>query len=425
MTPLDPQTPASKDNPPAGILPPPLPVPARTPSSLRPVVSVLLSLCLGLFLADAAISLADDSLNLLFGSHPLSLMRGLVGVLSLLLALVVYGLMGLTPLIPKRLFLPLTMFYLVSQLALVPSLIYFYNRLSLVVWLLSASQVILGLGILHRLRGGLKLRWPLVPEEQIGTKRFGWANLIAFLLLNVFLLMPVVVAYLGLCAVLAVGHFSDGFLAVRPNGLTVQVRKYVRSDGRTIQLVPMAHIGDSGFYQKLTQSFPTNAIILMEGVTDENNRLTNKVSYQRMATALGLSEQHEKFSPPPTQTVRADVDVGQFSANTIALLSRVMRLHKEGLTAKNLLTLMQYPVPPGLEYQLFDDLLTKRNAHLLEKIRDQLPLSETIIVPWGAAHMPGLAREIQKTGFRLVATEDYTVIQFGRVKVNGTRSKPE
>ena len=86
---------------------------------------------------------------------------------------------------------------------------------------------------------------------------------------------------------------------------------------------------------------------------------------------------------------------------------------------------MQYPTPPGTEYQLFDDLLTKRNAHLLEKIRDQLPLSETLIVPWGAAHMPGLAKEIQKTGFRLDATEDYTVIQFGRVKKNDKPPKPE
>ena len=421
----DPQTPASKDNQPFGILPPPLPVPARNHSSLRPVISVLLSLCLGLFLADAVVSLADDSLNLLFGSHPLSLIRGIFCILSMLLAIVVYGLMGITPMIPKRLFLPLTLFYLVAEVIALPAMIYFYHRLSLVVWLISAGQVFLGLGILYWLRGGLKLRWLLVTEDQVGTRGFGWVNLITFLLLNVFLLLPALVAYLGLCAVLAVGHFSDGFLAVRPSGLTVQVRKYVRNDGRTIQLVPMAHVGDSGFYQKLTQSFPTNAIILMEGVTDEHNRLTNKISYQRMATKLGLSEQHEKFTPPRNQTVRADVDVDQFSTNTIDLLNLVMRIHKEGLTPKNLLILMQYPTPPGTEYQLFDDLLTKRNAHLLDKIRDQLPLSETLLVPWGAAHMPGLAKEIQKTGFRLDATEDYTVIQFGGVKKNDKPPKPE
>ena len=413
------------DNQPVDILPPPLPAPARSPSSLRPVISVLLSLCLGLFLADAVVSLADDSFNLLFGGHPLSLIRGIVCVLSMLLAIVVYGLMGLTPMIPKRLFLPLTLFYLVAEVIALPAMIYFYHRLSLVVWLISAGQVFLGLGILYWLRGGLKLRWLLVTEDHVGTRGFGWVNLITFLLLNVFLLLPALVAYLGLCAVLAVGHFSDGFLAVRPSGLTVQVRKYIRNDGRTIQLVPMAHVGDSSFYQKLTQSFPTNAIILMEGVTDEHNRLTNKISYQRMATKLGLSEQHEKFTPPRNQTVRADVDVDQFSTNTIDLLNLVMRIHKEGLTPKNLLILMQYPTPPGTEYQLFDDLLTKRNAHLLDKIRDQLPLSETLIVPWGAAHMPGLAKEIQKTGFRLDATEDYTVIQFGRVKKNDKPPKPE
>jgi hypothetical protein len=44
-----------------------------------------------------------------------------------------------------------------------------------------------------------------------------------------------------------------------------------------------------------------------------------------------------------------------------------------------------------------------------------LPQSDNIIVPWGAAHMPGLAKEIQKSGFRLDETREYVVIRFGSV----------
>src|SRR5208282_3550763 len=88
---------------------------------------------------------------------------------------------------------------------------------------------------------------------------FSWRNLSVFLLANVFVLLPAVVFYLVVCAALAVDHFSEGFVALRPGGLTVQARKYVRNDGKTIQLFPMSHIADAAFYQKVSQSFPTNS----------------------------------------------------------------------------------------------------------------------------------------------------------------------
>jgi hypothetical protein len=36
------------------------------------------------------------------------------------------------------------------------------------------------------------------------------------------------------------------------------------------------------------------------------------------------------------------------------------------------------------------------------------------MVPWGVAHMPGLAHEIEKYGFHLSETREITVIRFGR-----------
>ena len=124
--------------------------------------------------------------------------------------------------------------------------------------------------------------------------------------------------------------------------LSVKVRKYVRNDGKTIELFPMAHIADAGFYQKVSQTFPTNSIILMEGVTDENNLLTNKITYKRMAKTLGLAEQHEKFKPTRGEMVMADVDVDQFSHDTIDLLNLAMLVHARGLTPGNVQKLMEY-----------------------------------------------------------------------------------
>ena len=73
------------------------------------------------------------------------------------------------------------------------------------------------------------------------------------------------------------------------------------------------------------------------------------------------------------------------------------------------------PAPAHLEKQLWEDLLTKRNAHLLEVLYARLPQSEVIIVPWGALHMPGISEGIVKSGFRVEETQDYVAIRFPKL----------
>ena len=391
---------------------PPLMEPKPQPAPLRELLAVLLSLCLGLFLADAVISLVDDSLILFFGLHLLAGIRGMVCLFSILIAIVIYGLMGLAPMIPKRLFLPVTLFNPVAPLIFVPITIFFYGHLQVFAWGVSCGQVILGVWILYRVQGGLKFRWPLVATHQLAARRFSWRNLSVFLLANVFVLPAVVMVYLFLCTAVAVDHFSEGFMSLRPAGFSVQVRKYVRADGKTIQLFPMSHVAEADFYRKISQTFPTNSIILMEGVTDEKNLLTNKISYKRMAKSLGLAEQHEKFEPTRGELVMADVDVGQFTRNTIDFLNLVIAAHTQDLNIGMILKLLQYSPPPHFEEQLFDDLLLKRNQHLLGEIHSHLSQTDNLMVPWGVAHMPGIAREIQKSGFHLDGTQDYMVIRF-------------
>jgi hypothetical protein len=394
-------------------VPPLLPAqPAAKPSAGRQVLVILLSVCLGLFLADAVVSLLDDSLILLLDTHVLTGARAVVSLLALLIALVIYGLMALTPMIPKRLFLPVTLFNPVVALGIIPLFIYFHNRSQQISWVISLGQLLFGLAILCLVQGGLRLRWPLVPAKLFNPRRFSWLNLAAFLLVNLVVLLPAAGIYLFLCASLALNHFSDGFLSLRPGGFTVQERKYTRADGKTIQLYPMSHIGEPDFYSKLAQSFPSNSIILMEGVTDDRNLLTNKITYKRMATSLGLAEQHEAFKPAGGRMVRADVDVDEFSQDTIGLLNLAMLIHSRGLNIQTLLELLQFSAPPHYEQQLIDDLLHKRNQHLLQELRARLPETDQIIIPWGAAHMPELAAEIQKAGFRQTGTREFTAIRF-------------
>jgi hypothetical protein len=380
----------------------------------RDLVSLLLSLCLILFIADAVASLVDDSLIVLFASHSLAAIRGLIFCLAMLIAIVVYVLMGITPMIPKKLFLPVVLFNPAAALLLVPLLIYFYPHIEQISCAISLAQLICALWLLAWLQGGFKLQWPLVPEKHLRDRTFSWLNLSTFAAANVFVMLPAVLIYLGWFAALAVNHFSDGFLALRLKGLTVQVRKYARTDGKTIQLVPMSHVGEPDFYRKLTESFPVDSTILMEGVTDNRNLLTNRISYKRMAKSLGLAPQEKEFRPQRVEIVRADVDVEEFTPETIGFLNLVMLIHVKGVNSENLLKLIQYSPPPHFEERLFDDLLKKRNKHVLQEIHSRLSDSEHLIVPWGAAHMPGIAKGVQESGFRLTETQEYVAIRFKR-----------
>ncbi len=400
---------------------PNLPPPA--PKSLR-LLTILLSLCVILYLADGLVSLADDSLILVLNIHLLGLLRGLVTLCSLLVALVVYVTMGITPRVPKRVFLPLTLSYLAGEMILVFLLIYFHSWIGPFVWLVSLCQVVFGFIVLFWLSRGNVFRWPLVGADQIEGKAFSWWNLSAFLLGNIFILLPGCVVCLAVLAATAVSHFSEGFVALRPAGISLQMRKYVRGDGKTIQLFPMAHVADEAFYQKVSQSFPTNSIVLLEGVSDKRHLITNKISYKRLAASLGLQEQHEDFKPTRGQLVNADVDVDHFGSNTVALLNLVMLVHDNGFSDVTAMKLSEYSPQPDVFDRVLDDLLGLRNRHLAQEIQNHLAQSDCIIVPWGAAHMPGISREIEKSGFHLTETHDYMAIRFRHPKRAGVEAKP-
>ena len=130
----------------------------------------------------------------------------------------------------------------------------------------------------------------------------------------------------------------------------------------------------------------------MEGVTDNRNLLTNEITYKRMASSLGLAEQQEEFNPVQVEMVMAVLDVAQFTTNTIGLLNLATLVHSRGLNTETVLKVLRFSPPPHFEEQLWDDLLTKRNRHLLDELNARLPVSEQIIVPWGVSAHAGDCR---------------------------------
>lgn len=407
--------------PPIGTPPPIMPSSpvgqaAGGPAFWRKLLAGLLSLFLALLVANAAVSVLDDSFELAFGSYLFTFLSGLFLVVTVLAAVVVYGLMALTPMIPKRIFLPAVFMVLSPFFLVLPLIIYFYSHAMLLDWFLSWAEVIFAMLLLRWVQGGWKFRWPLVAEKHLGARAFSWWNLLVFVLLNLIVILPAAAGYVAGCASLAVSRFSDGFVSLRPAGVILQARKYVRDDGRTVVLIPMSHIAESDFYRSVAGSVTSNSVVLLEGVTDTENLLTNRLTYRRAAKALHLAEQHDDFDLKQGTLVRADVDIREFSSNTIALLNLVALVHSEGLNAHTLSLLLQVSPSEEAERQLLNDLLVKRNQHVLGELFARLPQADSFIIPWGAAHMSGLAKEIQKAGFHLVGTRDYVSIRFGSKK---------
>jgi hypothetical protein len=394
-------------------LPPPIPGPAHQ-STLRPVVAAFLNFALLVFLAAAFVSLASDSLIAFAGNRTLEGLAGLIAFPALLTSLAVYGLMALTPMVPKRIFLPLTLFGPLAGLLALPLLVYFYRDSAWIAWGISLGQVWVCVAMFHQLRASRKFTWPPLAVEQLGTGRFRWRGFFGFVAIHLFLVLPLVAVYLAGCGGLAVNHFTGGFVSLRPAGVTMQVRKYIRDDGKTVELVPMSHIGEPEFYHTLADSFSPTAAVLMEGVSDKGHLLETKVGYAKTAKDLGLTEQREAFKPKG-ELIPADVDIGQFSQPTLDLLKKTMLVHSKGITAETLPILLQ-PTPKELQQGLLDDLLLRRNAHLLTVLRERLLTSDNVIIPWGAAHMPGVSAGVLAAGFRLQETEDHIAIRFGKAK---------
>ncbi len=379
----------------------------------RSGTAFFLSFILLLFLVSGGAALLDSSLILLLHRQDASIVSGLLALLMILAGILCYGAMALSPAIPKRYFLPVSLFLPIAYIAVLPLFVYYHRPSDWIAWGVALGQVLLGLFVLRRAHRGTRIGWPLFPASQLYDRDFRWGNLAAVVLATVLVLLPAILLYTGFSAQLAVHHFTDGFVALRPSGISMQVRKYVRDvDGRNITLVPMSHIGQSEFYRDLAASFPADSVVLMEGVSDKNKLLPTHLSYARMAAATGGVQQVTAFKPPG-EIVPADVDLSSFSASTLEILKTAMIVHSKGVTPETLPLLMK-PTPPDAVEQLIKDLLAKRNRHLLKVIEEHLANPGHIIVPWGAAHMPEIARGIQKSGFHVIETREFVAIRFGR-----------
>ena len=372
-----------------------------------------------LFLIDAALSLIDELLQA--SSSPLAFLteiRFFVASVVITLSMVLYACLGIDRRLPKRVFLPLTLFASWSALAMWP-LSGFVAR---EVFGLTAaiSQVVLGAIAIILLRG-LGGR-NLLTEEQFQAPMFSLRNTLGFTAINL-ILTPFVLIYTGLAVTsYYLEEQTAGFLRLSPVGIHMTERSYHLAQ-KEIRLAGMMHIGREDYYEDLAKSIPTvGTIILAEGVTDQDRLLESQFNYSKLAGLIGLTSQDKMRlngnavalddlgvagqvirEPGKPDIANVDIDLNRFEPKTIEFLNALGRSLfgdkplAEGLVDYNL-WIEENMTEEGIA-GVMADILDKRNDAVIAGMVKTLKRYDTIVIPWGAMHMPAIEAAVLEQGF--------------------------
>jgi hypothetical protein len=370
------------------------------------------------FLVDAVLALASEWL-------PIAPVRDAIAWLTFGLALLLFALLAFSARLPARLLLPPIAFAVWADLCGgFPLTFVLPEHFTLA---LSLSQLALAIAVVI-----LHGRWKRLPPR-LDAPAFSWPRLAGFALLGA-VVAPLAIAcaavnVLGLSAEQATG----GYLKIRPAGLLLEERQ-LEKDGRHVRLVSMMHIGEKHFYESIFSSLPKegDAIVLLEGVTDHKGLLRGRFSYAKIATLLGLASQEAtslQHAPAPGEASagsdapsrlefrRADVDISTFQPLTIAFINTLGTLLADPTPANALQTFGAQDSPfqqPHANEIVMRDILENRNAHLLGEIDAALRTHDTVVVPWGAMHLPAVEAALEAQGFRETARIDRPVVRWKR-----------
>jgi hypothetical protein len=385
-----------------------------------------------LFLIDAGLSLIDELLQA--SSSPLAFLteiRFFVASVVITLSMVLYACLGIDRRLPKRIFLPLTLFASWSALSMWP-LSGMVPRETFGITV-AICQVVLGFIVIILLRN-LGDR-ALLTEEQFQTPMFGLRNTLGFTAINL-LLTPFLLIFTSLAVTsYYLEEQTAGFLRLSPVGIHMTERSYHLED-KEIRLAGMMHIGKEDYYEDLAESIPTErAIILAEGVTDQDRLMESQFNYSKLAGIIGLTSQDKMRldgnvvdldyldvtgeiirEPGKPDIANADIDLNRFDPKTIEFLNALGRSLfgdkplAEGLAEYNL-WVEENMSEEGVAGVMVD-ILDKRNDAVIASMVKTLQRYDTIIIPWGAMHMPAIEAAVLAQGFAPGNTQERLSLDF-------------
>jgi hypothetical protein len=347
-----------------------------------------------LFLIDGLISLVNVLTSRMWGIQPLFIPQGIIAMMVFALSFPLYIIMGSMRAFPKRVVLPMVLFTAWAGVFFALPMPIFLG-VGNTILLLSIMQVCLGIVLPVVLRYSAGHEHWLYSSSDFAPILFKWKRLFGFAAANIFLIVPLLGVWLALSLSLGVSHLSHGFIHLGLRGISTEARTYVYED-KEILLLPTVHIAQPAFYKRLVAPLPVEStVVIPEGVTDNQELLKEALDYSKVAHRMGLEVQDNQIIVAQRKTALCDVDVSEFSPGTIDYLRACVKVGKYWSSGQRLMALQAstFAAEPNLDL-LWKDLLDMRNQRVSACITECLQHYDTIVIPWGAAHMPGIQRTI-------------------------------
>jgi len=418
------------------------------------LATVFANVYLVAFAIDGGLSLVDDILRTT-GASPLEGLRYLVSSFVDVATLAMLIFIAFVPHLPKVVFVPPVLFVLWLAFGAPP----FDDTLQSTSIALDIIQiaVIAAVLLVSKLRsGGWLMNAQVLPHKTHLVLR----TVVSFVVLG-FVLPVVGFAILMVAFGSTIEKQTGGYLDFTSSGIEVRETILTR-EHKTVRLVGMVHVGESDFYDTLYASFPPSALVLAEGVTDRDG-LAGSFSYEGFAEVLGLKVQpalgatagddggqtkvltparpkprpssgaREPISIAATATrpriIYADADVSDFAPATVTFLGKVGQIYGSqsfGELMTRLNTVGEEFTEKDLE-GVFEDILTKRNARVLAEFDKRVRDYDSIIIPWGAQHMPGLEAALVQRGFRIQSQRMLPVARYQTIvdRLLGAINRPQ
>lgn len=364
-----------------------------------------------LFWVDTGLGLFDEVVAQVLGLHLLSWIRAMTRGFGLLTLPLVWLAVGLSPGLRLRTWLPVLFFVAWRALGAAPLSILLMGRSELGLLIVGVQSLIAAWTSWSSIRdGGAGL---FEGHDPSGPR---WGRFAAWTTAHALIVPPLLGIYAFESADLALRRATGGFVRLELDGVRVVHRSYVRGEER-VELVGMIHIGRRSAYESIFEPFPPEGtLVLEEGVRDAGGLLVTGPVYERVAGGLGLDVQVPITEIAPLPSRNADVDVSTFSENTRSLLRRIFAIYTAEEPAAALLDYLihvrSHKDARALFDELYDDLVHRRNQHLLLELDRALEENSRVVVPWGAYHLPGIEQAVIARGFQRHAERSITLIPF-------------
>jgi hypothetical protein len=391
---------------------------------MRRAIALVANAFLAAFALDAVLTLADELARIGLGSEVLAGARNAAAYVPLAIGPVLAALLPFAPGLPARAFLPPLVFLVWALLGALPLSLWTSGRaLGLALGALQLALAALAPALVRRRSGAWRVR-----AADLATALFRLRRALLGLLAAALLLPAALGAYGALALAATLERATAGFVRFDLHGITASEREYTRGD-RRVRLVGMMHVGEDAAYRELVRGFGDDALVLAEGVSDRDGLLREGLSYESVARPLGLVVQ------PPfeeaidaladadeagggegrrARVVHGDVDLRDFSEETLAFLREVSLVLSSPDLASGLARAQELGkrFDAAASERILRDLVELRNAHLIRELEAALPDHATIVVPWGALHLPAVERALVGWGFRLGAERHYRLVRY-------------